>query len=423
MGVPGFFSLFQSITKKRALQDGKGKWVVVDASLIIHKYVIGIRRSGSNMTSERGEFTSHLFAIAFFTSVMLERGIRCIWVFDGRATDDKRDTIEKRREERLAAKETCAELEELGDIESDNYLKHFKRSFCLTKTIVDECKCLLDLMGVPYVSSLGEADPQCAAIALERANEVFGVCTEDSDILVYGAPSILRGINFSDNTVFELGWNDVLKELQTKSNTIRKSMGKDIIPFSRKNFTDFMSILGTDYCQGIKGVNRDFLFNEYALADCDIRKFLDRLITYGGRVECGGSVHRIYIPVNPIKNWNHASECYSHAKTFDPRDIRLELTPPDIGKLIELLTTKGFEQKFITDVAEKVLVTYHTFRQIEQSRDAGCKTTFSGFSSYQLRHFQTQVRDRLKKINMLPIKIASFHSDHRPSCSTICSVR
>jgi 5'-3' exonuclease len=405
MGVSGFFSFFQNVSRKRSLQDGKGKWIVIDASVVIHRYVIGIRRSGSDMTTEHGELTSHLYAVAFFTSVLLERGIRCIWVFDGIATNDKRDTIERRREERYTASKKCAELEELGDTESDNYVKHFKRSFGLTKNIVDECKLLLDTMGVPYVDSIDEADPQCAAIAIERSSEVFGVCTEDSDIMVYGAPCILSSPNFSDNTVTEIEWTDVLKELQTRSNTIRKSAGKDSIPFSRENFIDFMLILGTDYCQGIKGVGRDFLFGEYALADYNISVFLGRLYSYGGRVERGGTMCHIRIPDHPIKSWNHASECYKHAKTFDPRDIRLEMTPPDIKSLIGLLKSKNFDEKFISDVAEKILITYHTFKHIEYARDSRCKSAFMSFSSYQFRHFQTQVRNRLKKTRELPIKI------------------
>jgi hypothetical protein len=235
------------------------------------------------------------------------------------------------------------------------------------------------------------------------------VCTEDSDIIVYGAPCILGSPNFSDNTVTEIEWVDVLKELQARSNTVRKSIEKDPIPFSRKNFIDFMLILGTDYCQGIKGVGRDFLFGEYALADYNIPMFLERLSSYGGRVERSGTVYHIRIPDHPIKNWNYASECYKHAKTFDPRDIRLEMTPPDIKSLVGFLKSKSFNEKFISDVAEKVLVTYHTFKQIELSRDARCKTAFMSFSSYQFRHFQTQVRYRLKKTRELPIKINDSH--------------
>jgi len=54
----------------------------------------------------------------------------------------------------------------------------------------EECKKLLQLMGVPVIDAPSEAEAQCAAMA--QAGVVYGAATEDMDCLTFGCPTLIR---------------------------------------------------------------------------------------------------------------------------------------------------------------------------------------------------------------------------------------
>ena len=52
------------------------------------------------------------------------------------------------------------------------------------------------MIGVPYIKATSEAEAQCAQ--LELHDLVDGVITEDSDVFLFGAKNVFRGV-FNDN--------------------------------------------------------------------------------------------------------------------------------------------------------------------------------------------------------------------------------
>jgi flap endonuclease-1 len=54
----------------------------------------------------------------------------------------------------------------------------------------EDCKKLLQLMGVPIIVAPSEAEAQCAAMA--KAGLVYGAATEDMDYLTFGCPRLIR---------------------------------------------------------------------------------------------------------------------------------------------------------------------------------------------------------------------------------------
>ncbi len=52
------------------------------------------------------------------------------------------------------------------------------------------------MLGVPYLKAVGEAEAECAH--LEMQGLVDGVVTEDSDVFLFGAHNVYRGV-FNDN--------------------------------------------------------------------------------------------------------------------------------------------------------------------------------------------------------------------------------
>src|SRR5699024_5812268 len=87
-------------------------------------------------------------------------------------------------------------LKNLSDSDGEEYIKQFKKTFKPSKEDIKEVKILLDLMGVPYIDSPGEADVVCAWLCARRNNKgkyyADGVASDDSDMLALGAPYLFK---------------------------------------------------------------------------------------------------------------------------------------------------------------------------------------------------------------------------------------
>jgi 5'-3' exonuclease len=101
---------------------------------------------------------------------------------------------------------------------------------------LDSLKQLLDLFGIPYVESPGEAEAQCARLEIE--GKVDGVITEDSDAFLFGSKRVIRGLFGSGGNPEEFTLNQIELELG----------------FSREQLIMLALFLGCDYAIGIHGV-------------------------------------------------------------------------------------------------------------------------------------------------------------------------
>ena len=102
MGVKNLYKLISeyapnSINKKN-IKDYNGKYIVLDASMIIYQYVIAIRGSGSDLKNTEGKLTSHILGVLSKTFLLLGNDIIPIFVFDGTPPELKRDTLKSRKE-------------------------------------------------------------------------------------------------------------------------------------------------------------------------------------------------------------------------------------------------------------------------------------------------------------------------------------
>lgn len=74
--------------------------------------------------------------------------------------------------------------------------KYSKRTIVMTKQHQEDCKRLLELMGMPVITAPCEAEAQCAELA--KGGVVWGVASEDMDTLTFGAPNMVRRITMSE---------------------------------------------------------------------------------------------------------------------------------------------------------------------------------------------------------------------------------
>ena len=143
MGVKNLFKLItqyapNSISSNN-IKDYSGKYIVLDASMVIYQYVIAIRGTGSDLQNNDGEMTSHIIGVLSKTFMLLKYDITPIFVFDGKPPDIKHDTIKNRK------KNKKKNLEKMETTEDDNErIKYFKRSFTINNKQIQEVKNLAE---------------------------------------------------------------------------------------------------------------------------------------------------------------------------------------------------------------------------------------------------------------------------------------
>ncbi|CAG8830342.1 21977_t:CDS:2, partial [Gigaspora margarita] len=223
--------------KSNEIKNYFGRKVAIDASMSIYQFLIAVRQDGQQLTTDSGETTSHLMGIFYRTIRMVESGIKPCYVFDGKPPTLKSGELAKRLERKKEANKKLEEAQENGD--TSNVDKYSRQTVRVTKEHNDECKKLLNLMGIPYVEAPCEAEAQCAALA--KAGKVYAAASEDMDTLTFSTPVLLRHMTYSEAKkvpINELHLNKVLEGLQ----------------FSMDQFIDLCILLGCDYCESIKGI-------------------------------------------------------------------------------------------------------------------------------------------------------------------------
>lgn len=241
MGIHGLAKLLGDVApgavREQNMKNYFGRKIAIDASMSIYQFLIAVRQEGTTLQSEDGETTSHLVGMFYRTIRMLENGIRPVYVFDGKPPQLKSTELSKRSERRAEAEKQLTEAQETGNVE--NMEKFSKRLVKVTARHNDECKRLLQLMGVPYVEAPCEAEASCAALV--KSGKVYAVATEDMDALTFGTAILLRHLTASE-----------AKKLPIQEFHLNKALQE--AGLSHEQFVDLCILLGSDYCETIRGV-------------------------------------------------------------------------------------------------------------------------------------------------------------------------
>ncbi|PKA51516.1 Flap endonuclease 1 [Apostasia shenzhenica] len=193
MGIKGLRKLLADrapkAMKEETLESYFGRKIAVDASVSIYQFLTVVGRIGTRtLTNEVGDVTSHLQGIFTRTIRLLEAGIKPVFVFDGQPPDLKKMKLKNRSLKRDDAAKDLAAAEVEGDV--DEIEKFSKRIVKVTRQHNEDCKQLLQLMGVAVVEAPSEAEAQCAALC--KSGKAYAVASEDMDSLAFGAPRFLR---------------------------------------------------------------------------------------------------------------------------------------------------------------------------------------------------------------------------------------
>ncbi len=191
MGVDISDILIKHETK---IEDHSGMTMAVDSYNIIYQFLSSIRQpDGTPLMDNAGNVTSHLSGLFYRTVSLISAGLRLVYVMDGKPSSLKGNTLQERR---LMREKNILELkkaEEAGDEERIRSLSG--RINYLTSSMIDECRELLEAMGIPVVQARSEGEAQASYMNAQGA--VDGVISQDYDCLLFGARRVFRNMTFS----------------------------------------------------------------------------------------------------------------------------------------------------------------------------------------------------------------------------------
>ncbi|AIJ05416.1 flap structure-specific endonuclease [Methanocaldococcus bathoardescens] len=219
-----------------SFEDLKGKKIAIDGMNALYQFLTSIRlKDGSPLRNRKGEITSAYNGVFYKTIHLLENDITPIWVFDGEPPKLKEKTRKVRREMKEKAEIKMKEAIKKEDFEEA--AKYAKRVSYLTPKIVENCKYLLSLMGIPYVEAPSEGEAQASYMA--KKGDVWAVVSQDYDSLLYGSPRVVRNLTTTKEMPELIELNEVLEDLK----------------ISLDDLIDIAIFMGTDYNPGgVKGI-------------------------------------------------------------------------------------------------------------------------------------------------------------------------
>jgi flap endonuclease-1 len=361
----------------------KGKFGFIDAPNRIYKQSLNLITKNQNLAIMK-DSNLHLIAIFTFTIYMLKYGILPIYIFDGKCPQEKKQIVEKRRNEKKLFKQKCDDME---DKSSPEFIKNFKKSFTLQKTHIDECKHLLKLMGLPYVEAKEEADQQCAEMAKYYKDDSIGVISDDWDILMFGSPIILKDFSFKtpNSPTIKIEKDEIIKNCLIKTNEIRiANKLNPIDSFTHDDFLNFCILVGTDYTVNDKLFKLENVSHSEIFELCAIYKFdMKDVAKYLFDNKKINSESDFLISLAKIR------EIYINPTVINPKDISIVPSDIDNEKVISYLCDeKKINIPDIKAELEFIDKSYYALKKIAENIKN--PRNFNQLKSYQYKHYCEQ---------------------------------
>lgn len=206
--------------------------------------------------------------------------------------------------------------------------KQAMKSVHISKSMFDDAKKLITLLGMPVIDAPAEAESQCAALV--KAGIATAVASEDMDALTFGAEVLLRGFNSKKEPIVR----------------IQLSKAMELMSLSYLEFVDLCILMGCDYLTTIEGVGPATaikLINQYSR--------LEAIVEYI-------KTHpRFKVPED--FDFVAARQLFLDADTIDPSTLRLRWSQADTTSLYEFLVTqRGFNPNRVNGSIKRLMKTY-----------------------------------------------------------------
>ncbi len=298
MGVDLSPLIEDSLKQEIQLDNLNGKKLSIDAYNALYQFLTTIRgEDGSPLMDSQGRITSHLSGLFYRTVNFIEKGLKVVYVFDGKSPELKAKEIEERKKVREEALKMYEEARAQGNEELMK--KYATRAAFLKSYMVEDSKKLLELMGVPWVDAPSEGEAQAAYMALRGVT--WGSVSQDYDSLLFGSPRLVRNLTVSGKR--KLPNKDIYVEISPEIIETEKIL--KFYEITREQLVDIGILVGTDFNIGIKGIGP---------------KTALKLIKKYGRIE-------------NIKEIEHLSEFLPQEVLSEVRRIFLEPQVKDVQQL------------------------------------------------------------------------------------------
>ena len=246
MGVKKISDLFKGTPIE--INQLRQKKLAVDAYNIIYQFLASIRGyDGSLLSDSEGTVTSHLTGLLYRNARLLEKGVKLVYVFDGEPSKLKREEIQRRAEVKAKAREELEEALERGDMKRARTVA--QRTSKVTKSMIDDSKKLLNLLGIPVVEAPQEGESQAAYLV--QQNKVWAVASQDYDSLLFGSPILIRNLTLS-------GKRKLPKSNRYITVNVEEYQQHELLralEISREQLIDMSILIGTDFNpDGVKGI-------------------------------------------------------------------------------------------------------------------------------------------------------------------------
>ncbi len=196
ISLQGFLALGTAIgdivpREEISLEQLSGGVLGFDSYNIIYQFLSSIRGvDGTPLMDSHGNVTSHLTGLFYRTISLVERGIRPVFVFDGKPSGLKSATLKKRHEIRTEAVQKHEQALKEGDFGEAK--KWGSRALKLDAKMIADAKELVSLMGFPVVQAPGEGEAQI--VHMLKEGRLDGCVSQDYDALLFGAGTLYRNV-------------------------------------------------------------------------------------------------------------------------------------------------------------------------------------------------------------------------------------
>jgi len=233
---------------KISLDDLKGKTFAVDAYNALYQFLAIIRgQTGTPLMDRGGRVTSHLSGLLYRTTNLAERGIRLVYVFDGKPPTLKELEIKRRRavkEEAIVKYEAAIAKGQVEDAK-----KYAQATASLKDLMVEDSLQLLEYLGVPYVHAPSEGEAQAAHMA--SRGDVWGAVSQDFDSLLFGASRLVRNLAITGKR--KLPMREAYVQVDAVTVTLQEAL--QLLGLGREQLVDLGILIGTDFNpDGFKGI-------------------------------------------------------------------------------------------------------------------------------------------------------------------------
>ncbi len=235
--------------KEIELNDLKGKIIAIDAMNTLYQFLTTIRQiDGTPLKDNKGNTTSHLSGLFYRNINLLTRGIKLVYVFDGKPNKLKGVEISRRKELKRKAEEKYNEAKSNKDLkEMRKYSQQFVK---ITDEIISDSKKLLSALGIPVIESIGEGEAEAAHQVIN--NNAWASASQDYDSLLYGTPLLIRNLTLSRKRKSSNGlYIDTKIELVDLEKLLKK------LEISQEQLICLGILVGTDFNPGgVRGIGQ-----------------------------------------------------------------------------------------------------------------------------------------------------------------------